>query len=114
MGPTQQHSGNGVRARHAEDDKTTAVGGTKTRSGSLHTLCYFPKVSLRVSVERAAGTTAQSEEGAGRGDRGRAVGRFGLRSPWVCPALLMGCRDHRDGSGLGFTLANSDATASTW
>ena len=33
MGPVQQYSGNDARARHAEDDRTTSVGGTKADQG---------------------------------------------------------------------------------
>ena len=66
-----------------------ALAGTKAdHQGCLQTEGYFSEFSFRVSIDRAARTTAQPEERAGRGDHGRAVGHFGLRSSWVALHFL--------------------------
>ena len=107
MGPTQQHSGNGVRARHAEDDKTTVVGDTKPDQSLSTPSASSPKSRSESRLnERLARLLSQK-----KGPDAVTVAvlsaalvfgllGFALHFLWVVAIIVMAL-------GLGFTLANS-------
>ena len=107
MGPAQEYSGNGVRARHAEDDRTTAVGGTKPDQGLSTPSATSPTSrSESRSSERLTRLLSQN-----KGPDAAIVVvlsaalvfgllGFALHFLWVVAIIVMAL-------GLGFTLANS-------
>jgi hypothetical protein len=107
MGPMQQHSGNGVRARHAEGDKNTAVGGTKPDQGLSTPSASSPSSRSESRLNERLARLLSQKKGPDAVNVAVLSAAlvfgllgFALHLLWVVAIIVMAL-------GLGFTLANS-------